>query len=211
MIYNIAFILFKVLDKIGYFVIPKFYTTITKIKFKIFKISCSEGLSVNGRIILSIIPGKLSIGKNFKLNSRYKSNFVGLINPATFQIIPNGKIEIGDNCGFSSPVISSRKLVKIGNNVLMGGNVRIFDHDYHSLDYVHRRPGISEYPYVKSQEIIIEDDVFIGTNSIILKGVKIGARSIVGAGSVVTLKNIPPDSVVAGNPAVIVKSKNKIL
>jgi acetyltransferase-like isoleucine patch superfamily enzyme len=52
---------------------------------------------------------------------------------------------------------------------------------------------------------MIEDDVFVGANAIILKGVHVGARSVIGAGAVVTLREIPPDSVVAGNPAGIVR------
>ena len=57
----------------------------------------------------------------------------------------------------------------------------------------------------KSAPIVIEDDVWVGAHSIILKGVTIGARSIIGAGSVVT-KNIPPDCVAAGNPCRVIKS-----
>lgn len=83
----------------------------------------------------------------------------------------------------------------------IGGNVRIFDHDFHSLHYLHQRNAAIDFKNVKIAEIIIEDDVFIGTNVLILKGVHIGARSIIAAGSVVTLKNIPNDTLVAGNPA----------
>ena len=149
--------------------------------------------------------GRLKIGKNFILNSRKASNLVGITNRASFQVIEKGIIEIGDYCGFTSTVLSSRTLIKIGNHVKIGGNVRIFDHDYHSLNHLHRRDSKEDGENVKTAPVIIEDDVFIGTNSIILKGVSIGARSIIGAGSVVSLKIIPPDSVVAGNPARIIK------
>ena len=60
----------------------------------------------------------------------------------------------------------------------------------------------------EDKEIIIEDDVLIGANVIILKGVHIGARSIIGAGSVVT-KDVPEDCIVAGNPAKVVKILKK--
>jgi len=59
------------------------------------------------------------------------------------------------------------------------------------------------------KEIIIDDDVLVGANTIILKGVHIGARSVIGAGSVVT-KDIPEDSIVAGNPAKVIKKINLI-
>ena len=86
----------------------------------------------------------------------------------------------------------------------IGGNVRIFDHDFHSLDASHRRNGKLDREKVRSRPVVVEEDVFIGTNATILKGVHIGARSIVGAGSVVTLREIPADSIVAGNPAKII-------
>jgi len=184
-----------------------FFTIIFRIITLSSKYKISKNCKIDGLVFIKKSKtGILKIGKNFTLNSRKASNLVGITNRASFQIINEGRIEIGDNCGFTSTVLSSRKLIKIGNNVLIGGNVRIYDHDYHSLNYLNRRNSKLDAQNVKTSEVIIEDDVFIGTNSIILKGVKIGARSIIGAGSVVSLKNIPPDSIVAGNPSKILKS-----
>jgi acetyltransferase-like isoleucine patch superfamily enzyme len=87
----------------------------------------------------------------------------------------------------------------------MGGNVRIYNHDYHALDYRARRDPVADAAGCQSAPVVIGDDVFIGVNAIILKGVTIGDRSIVGAGAVVSLKTIPTDSLVVGNPARIVK------
>ncbi len=169
---------------------------------------CDKGLKVYGKVFYKAhSPSRLKIGNNLTINSSFNSNLVGLTNYCIFQIIEDGKIEIGDHCGFSAPVFSSRQRIKIGNYVMIGGNVRIFDHDYHSLNYLNRRNPEIDRVNVKAEEVVIEDDVFIGTNSIILKGVHIGARSIIGAGSVVTLKNIPPDSLVIGNPAIIIKKE----
>ena len=81
------------------------------------------------------------------------------------------------------------------------------DHDFHSLDKEKRKTS-DDKKYIKSEPITIEDDVFIGTNSIILKGVNIGAGTIIGAGSIVTLKNIPSGVIVSGNPAKIIKKIN---
>ena len=201
---NILYFGYKLISKFGKFFFPKYYTIIAKLKFRILDVSFGKNLIVDGKVILSPVKGKITIGHSFQLNSRYKSNLVGLTTPATFQVIRDGKIQIGNNCGFSSPVISSRKAVLIGNNVMLGGNVRIYDHDYHSLNHLHRKQNINEHPHVLAKEVIIEDDVFIGVNVTILKGVSIGARSIIGAGSVVTIQRIPPDSTVAGNPAKII-------
>lgn len=89
----------------------------------------------------------------------------------------------------------------LGNNVLVGGGVQIFDNDFHPINYRERQ----EAEKIKTNPVIVEDNVFIGANSIILKGVRIGKGSVIGAGSVVT-KNVPANEVWAGNPARYVKT-----
>ena len=96
------------------------------------------------------------------------------------------------------------KSARIGNNVKIGGCVLITDTDAHPMDYVARR---SSNEGTKSAPVVIEDDVWVGAHCIILKGVTIGARSIIGAGSVVT-KSIPADCVAAGNPCRVIKIIN---
>lgn len=91
---------------------------------------------------------------------------------------------------------------RIGNNVKSGGCVLITDTDAHPMDYVARR---SSNDGTKSAPVVIEDDVWVGAHCIILKGVTIGSRSIIGAGSVVT-KSIPADCVAAGNPCRVIKN-----
>ena len=85
-----------------------------------------------------------------------------------------------------------------------GGGTILMDSDAHSLSYVDRRESVQDMKNRIDKEIVVNDDVLIGANSIILKGVHIGARSVVGAGSVVT-KNVPSDCIVAGNPAKVIK------
>lgn len=88
----------------------------------------------------------------------------------------------------------------IGKNVLMGHNVTIMDFDGHPIFSIHDNKKINE----NSIKIIIEDNVWIGMNSTILKGVTLGKGSIIGANSVVT-KNVLPNTLVAGNPAKKIK------
>lgn len=125
---------------------------------------------------------------------------------------PKGaKIIIGDGVGISSACIWSKSSITIGNNVKIGGDCILLDTDSHSLDYKIRaskevnEDGVSLDSYnAKSAPITIADDVLIGTRCIILKGVTIGARSIIGSGSVVT-KSIPADSIAAGNPCKVIR------
>ena len=101
-------------------------------------------------------------------------------------------------------VLSSQSSITLGRYVQLGGHVRIFDHDFHSLNYSFRRDGATDVLNCRTKPVTIGDDVFVGTNSIILKGVRIGDRSVIGAGSVLS-SDVPPDEVWAGNPASFVK------
>jgi maltose O-acetyltransferase len=107
--------------------------------------------------------------------------------------------QIGNNSGIG--LGSYVGTVNIGNDVMIGPEVIILslDHQYNKLDVPMRYQGLR-----KDRPVIIEDDVWIGTRSIILPGVKIAKGAIVGAGSVVT-KNVGEYTVVGGNPAKIIK------
>ena len=101
--------------------------------------------------------------------------------------------------------------IKIGENVFIAWNVTIFDHNSHSLNYNVRRNDLPNlfnknktWEDVGISPTIIEEDVWVGVNAIILKGIIIGKGAIVAAGAVVT-KNVPPNTLVAGNPAQVVK------
>jgi len=127
-------------------------------------------------------------------------------------------IQIGENCYVGSDTrIWSGESVTIGNNVLISHLVNIMDTDSHELDHIERSENYIKllkngHPLtrgaVKTAPIVIEDDAWIGFNAIIKKGVTIGARAIVAAGSVVT-KDVPADAVVAGNPAVVIRINTK--
>lgn len=144
--------------------------------------------------------GSIRLGKNVTFLASSRTNRVGLMGAVSLHTIDEGQIEIGDCSGGSAVVISSRSSVVIGSHVKMGGNVRVFDHDFHSLDAIMRRDPQLDSEHVKCVPIEIGNGVFIGTNAMILKGVTIGDRAIIAAGSVVT-KDVPPDEIWGGNPA----------
>jgi len=100
--------------------------------------------------------------------------------------------------------IAARTKITIGNNVLIGSNCTIIDNDFHHPNFRNREPGHDNIP---AKPIIIEDNVFIGLNSVILKGVRIGKNSVIGANSVV-FNDIPEDSIAVGNPCKSIMKKN---
>src|SRR4030042_560098 len=91
--------------------------------------------------------------------------------------------------------------ISIGNNVIIGANSTIIDTDFHTLkpEMRKRLPQAAH-----TSPVTIDDDVFIGMNCLILKGVTIGRSSVIGAGSVVT-RSIPAGVIVVGNPAKVVR------
>ena len=110
-------------------------------------------------------------------------------------------IQIGDDCGFTGVTLVAAERIQIGHRVQVGANSTIVDTDFHPLTAEARARDFLAGAHAP---IMIEDDVFIGLQSLILKGVTIGRGSVVGAGSVVT-RDVPPGVVVAGNPARIIK------
>ena len=150
--------------------------------------------------------GSIKLGEQVRFLAGWRSIRVGLAGPVLLQTFGDGIIEIGDQSGGSAVVLSSRSMIKIGKNVNLGGNARIFDHDFHALDPAHRRLGLDDQaPHIRSAPVEIGDDVFVGANAIILKGVTLGERTIVAAGAVGFKGDYPPDSMLAGNPAEIVR------
>ncbi len=148
--------------------------------------------------------GSIHLGDGVRLLAGWRSNRVGMTCPCLLQTFGEGKIRIDDHSGGSAVVLSSRSMISIGKHVNIGGNVRIYDHDFHALKFDKRRLGLNEQSqYIRSAPVIIGDDVFIGANAIILKGVNIGERSIVAAGAVVFRGQYPPSSILSGNPATV--------
>jgi len=112
-----------------------------------------------------------------------------------------GEIHIGDYALISPGVrISAAHSIRIGDNCMLAANVYISDSDWHGL-YNRIRP------FRCTKAVVIEDNVWLGERVIVNKGVTIGENSVIGAGAVVT-KDIPPNSVAAGNPARVIKTLN---
>ena len=152
-------------------------------------------------IIIKRRHSMIRIGEHFIACSDPRCNSLGVFQPVFIRTNEHGaSIVIGDNVGMSGCTISAHKSITIGDRVLIGSGALITDSDAHPIDCQARRAGGPG----DCSPVIIENDVFIGTRAIVLKGVTIGAGAIVGAGAVVA-KDIPPYSVVVGNPARIIR------
>lgn len=154
---------------------------------------------IAGFIRMKGTKGKIRIGKNVVITSSRWINPVGLVTATYLCTEKNGVLEIGDNVGISNSLLFARSHIIIEDDVLIGGGCQILDNDFHSLDYKIRSTN-EDQNNVASASILIKKGAFIGTGSIVLKGVEIGEQSIVAAGSVVA-KNIPSFEVWGGNPA----------
>lgn len=167
------------------------------------KITVGQNFRVFGHLHLSLKANStLAIGNNLTLKSSTIHNYVGINKPCSIAVSNDAELIIGNNCGMSGTSIFASTKIIIGDYCNFGGNTCLWDTDFHPIDYLHRRAHLEEE--IRTAPIIIGNDVFVGANSIILKGVTVGDRSIIGAGSVVT-KNIPPDEIWAGNPARFIK------
>ena len=175
---------------------------------------------------LSINRGVRLIGNiRFKLHRNYKGfmighhtritsgeNTLGANMRSCIEIEDGAILEIKDNVAMSDVSIWVHNYVRIGSYVTIGAGCMINDSNSHALDYLSRRYereliDLQSYACIKHAPIIIGNDTFIGARTIINKGVTIGDRSIIAAGSVV-VKDIPNDCIAGGNPCKVIKRIN---
>jgi acetyltransferase-like isoleucine patch superfamily enzyme len=185
------------------------------------------GKNIEGDWCKFPVPANIEVGENTMIDSSscFKKFFsrlpVGLklgshitLQSPALATEEKAYIEIGDYSFISGACIAAIDKIIIGRYVFIAGGVTIVDSDFHPLDPAMRMHDTiaistigdkSRRPAFDSAPVIIEDDVWIGYNATILKGVTIGKGSVIEAGALVS-KNIPAGSVVYGNPAVIKKA-----
>lgn len=147
---------------------------------------------------------RLTIGDGVTVKSSFLSNLVGLYQRSVIMTRkPGAVIEIGNGVGMSGVTVYARQKITIGDNTLIGGNVKIFDNDFHPIDAEKRLQNDEES--IGTRPVSIGKDCFIGCNALILKGTELGDGCVVGAGAVVCGK-FPDRSVIAGNPARVIRT-----
>jgi acetyltransferase-like isoleucine patch superfamily enzyme len=179
----------------------RFSTALMRLVFFFNGVELSSGSKFFGRVYLSIHPtASVVIGSNSTFRSAFYSNTIGLKQKCYLSASREGVIRIGNNCGLSGAVISAEKEIVLGDRVMLGANVTICDGDRHPLDYVLR----AAHHAGEVAAITIGNDVWIGMNSIVLKGVTIGDGAVVAANSLVN-KDIPSCVIAAGIPAKVMR------
>lgn len=140
----------------------------------------------------------IEIGKACSFNSSGYTNHVGLNHRCIITTMREGaNIYIGDNTGMSSTTVTSWVNIYIGRNCRIGANCVIMDGDFHLDDP--RTPA--------PKPIFIENNVWLGANVVVMKGVRIGENAVIGMNSVVT-KDVPANSIAVGNPCKVVRKIN---
>lgn len=146
---------------------------------------------------------RLIIGDNLELRSTVRSNPLGPNHPVILSTrSPEAELSIGDHFGMTGGSIVCEQRIVIGHRVTVGTNTIIADTDFHPLEAHQRQVSPLDGT---TAPITIEDDVFIGMNCLILKGVMLGNGCVIGAGSVVT-RDIPAGVIAAGNPAQVIRA-----
>lgn len=159
-------------------------------------------------IIKCVNGGRIIIGKDVTLVSDSTYNVAGINHPVILVADgPESVIRISDGVGISGASIVTCSTIEIGDCVMIGANCNIYGTDFHCLD-ADRRLSQKSMQEALSAPIVIEEKCWLASNVTVLKGVRIGRESVIGAMSLVN-KDIPSHSIAAGVPAHVIRKDNQ--
>jgi acetyltransferase-like isoleucine patch superfamily enzyme len=165
-----------------------------------------KGVQFEGRVMFAGRPmisvagnSTFIVGRDVEVASALRANPLGCFQPCVLRTLaPGARLVLGDNAGLSATVLCAGLSIEIGGGTLIGAGTMIIDNDFH----VYSAQGWRSEMQAGARPVKIGREVFIGARAIILKGVTIGDRAVIGAGAVVT-RDVPADHLAAGNPAAI--------
>jgi carbonic anhydrase/acetyltransferase-like protein (isoleucine patch superfamily) len=189
--------LFWTLDETASNILAYWYSAWCSLLAAAWGVKLSRGIRFYGLARFKRYPqSSILIGEKCTFRSSQRANFFGLNHGCLLSTHSRiAEIVIGKGSGFSGTSLSAYESVKIGSGVLCGANTVITDFDWHPI----RAAG-----QMASRPVVIEDRVWLGANCLVLKGVRIGENTIVGANSVV-LHSLPANVLAAGNPARVIR------
>lgn len=169
-----------------------------------------KGVTMEGRLVLAGRPiisvarnSHLILGDGVAMFSAVRSNPLACFQPCVLRTLaPGAELRLGRNVGLSGTVVCAGRSICIGEGTIVGAGAMILDNDFHAPDGEWGWRNESEK---NARPIVIGRGAFIGARAIILKGVSIGDRAVIGAGAVVT-HDVPAGATAAGNPARIVRA-----
>ena len=164
--------------------------------------SVARGVIFVGRPLISMAKGsRLHLGANVKIHSSLRANPLACPQPSVLRTMaPGAQLILGPGVGLSAATICAGSSIEIGEGTILGSGAMVIDHDFHVPAGVW---GWADGCQATARPVRIGRGVFIGTRAIILKGVTIADRAVIGAGAVVT-KPVPPRHLAVGNPARII-------
>lgn len=176
---------------------------LTRAQFAWHGVGWGRGWRIFGRPIIQKHRGsKIQLGDGLFLRSWSRSNPLAPDHPVVLSTRSSSAvIDVGRDCGFTGTTLVAETRIEVGDRVQVGANAGIVDTDFHPLS-----PQVRgrDFNAGNAAPIEIQDDAFLGMGSLVLKGVTVGEEAVVGAGSVVA-RDVPPRTVVAGNPAEVVR------
>lgn len=176
-----------------------FWHLSARVQFAIRGVKWPKHLTIKGPLGLSAI-GRIELGDHITIVNDSKYNRAGINHPTQLVAGRDAILKIGNNVGMSGASIYAESSIEIGDHVLLGANARIYDTDFHPIHFQDRVAGVP----AKTEAVVIGEHVWLAANVTILKGVHIGARSVIATGSVV-VSDIPEDCLAGGIPAKVIR------
>lgn len=203
--YGFLYLVRVAFEEVAVKVATIYYTSIFRFRCVLKGVRCGRRLEVFGRVLLRSPSGGVTIGDDVQLvSSSWRATAAALNHEVRLRtFLPSATIRIEDGVGLNGTSITARsKKVVVGSGTMIAPNCIIMDSDFHRPWPPQDRRNYSGDDADAS--VIIGKNVWIGANSIVLKGVSIGENSVIGAGSVI-VNSLPPNSLAAGNPARVIK------